>query len=135
MKINYGKYNNFHVREHKGDIIDKIFKKTLLIDLDGVLNEYSGNFDKNKIPQIKEGAYDFIERLYKKNYDIKIFTTRNKLLGSKWLIENQLDEFVSDITNVKDPAFLHIDDRCICYNGDFEETFNSIENFKAYWKN
>ena len=30
--------------------------KTILIDLDGVLNNYDGNFDKDKIPSVKDGA-------------------------------------------------------------------------------
>ena len=41
------------------------FKKTILIDLDGVLNTYTGDFDENIIPPIKEGAYEFIKKLYK----------------------------------------------------------------------
>ncbi len=35
-------------------------KKTILIDLDGVLNEYVGNFDKEFIPPIKQGAKEFL---------------------------------------------------------------------------
>ena len=41
----------------------KIMKKTILIDLDGVLNTYTGNFDKDFIPPIKEGAFDFLKNL------------------------------------------------------------------------
>ena len=47
------------------------FKKTILIDLDGVLNTYTGNFDKDFIPPIKEGAKEFLENLSKK-FVIKI---------------------------------------------------------------
>jgi len=107
--------------------------KTILIDLDGVLNTYNGIFDKNVIPEIKSGAKEFLENL-SKEYEIKIFTTRNRLLASKWLVENKLDKFVTDVTNVKEPAYLHIDDRCICFNGDFEKTLNEINNFSVYWK-
>jgi len=32
------------------------YKKVILIDLDGVLNNYDGNFDKDKIPSVKDGA-------------------------------------------------------------------------------
>lgn len=103
----------------------KDYKKTILIDLDGVLNQYDGNFDKNIIPEIKSGAKDF---------DIKIFTTRNKLLTAKWLIKYNLDEFISDITNTKDLAFLYVDDRCVCFNGDFDKSVDEINNFKVYWK-
>ena len=108
--------------------------KLILIDLDGVLNTYNGNFDKNVISDIKFGAREFLEKL-SKGYEIKIFTTRNRLLVSKWLVENELDKFVSDVTNVKEPAYLHIDDRCICFNGDFKKTLNEINSFSVYWKN
>ncbi len=47
-------------------------KKTILIDLDGVLNNYIGKFDKDFIPSIKEGAKEFLENL-SKNFIIKIF--------------------------------------------------------------
>ncbi len=107
--------------------------KTILIDLDGVLNEYKGDFDKNSIPNIKQGAREFLEQI-SQSYEIKIFTTRNKLLTAKWLIANEIDTFISDITNTKDPAFLYIDDRCINFNGNFEELSAGIHNFKPYWK-
>lgn len=36
-------------------------KKIVNIDLDGVLNQYSGTFNEQEIPPIKKGAYDFIK--------------------------------------------------------------------------
>ena len=87
-------------------------KKILMIDLDGVLNEYAGNFDKNVMPECKKGAEEFLEKL-SQNYEIKIFTARNRLQASKWLIENKLDNFAADITNVKEPASIYIDDRAL----------------------
>ena len=65
----------------------KTFKRTILIDLDGVLNQYTGNFEKDYIPPIKEGAKEFLKNL-SNNFELKLFTTRNKILASKWLIEN-----------------------------------------------
>lgn len=80
--------------------MEKSFKKTILIDLDGVINVYEGSFDADYIPQIKKGAEQFIKKLADK-YDIKLFTTRNRLLTAKWLIDNQIDNYFSDITNVQ----------------------------------
>lgn len=111
-----------------------MFRKNLFIDLDGVLNEYSGNYNENTIPPIKKEAKEFLEKCFEENYDIKIFTTRNRLLVSKWLIENTLDHIVTDITNVKESAYLYIDDRCIAFDGDFNQTLKQINNFKVYWK-
>ena len=108
-------------------------KKTILVDLDGVLNEYNGNFDENIIPKIKDGAIEFIQNLHQ-NFTIKVFTTRNKILTAKWLIENNLDKYISDITDIKEPAYLHIDDRCICFDGNYNNTINQIQNFKPWYK-
>ena len=108
-------------------------KKTILIDLDGVLNDYVGNYDKDFIPQIKARAKEFLRDL-SKNYDIKIFTTRNIELASKWIEENGLNEFVVGITNVKEPCWVYIDDRCITFDGKFEGLIDKINNFKPYYK-
>lgn len=111
-----------------------MYKKTILIDLDGVLNNYNG-FQENNIPQIKEGVEEFLQKLYISNeYEIVLFTTRNLLLVSKWLIENNIDKYFKDITNVKIPAYIYIDDRAIQFNGDFEKLHDEIKNFKVYWK-
>ena len=118
----------FHERDNRKDIM-----KTILIDLDGVLNEYVGSFDKNFIPPIKQGAKEFLRALAEK-FVIKIFTTRNRLLASKWVIENGLDELIEDVTNVKEPCWVYIDDRCINFDGNFNDLIDKIENFKPYYK-
>ena len=52
--------------------MNETHKKTILIDLDGALNTYTGKFDKDLIPSIKRGAKKFLEKLSKK-FSIKIF--------------------------------------------------------------
>ena len=109
------------------------YKKIILIDLDGVLNTYDGEYNENFIPSIKDGAYQFLEKL-SYSFEIKIFTTRNKLLASKWIIENKLDKFVSDVTGFKSPAYLIIDDRCLNFRGNFDKMFDEISNFNVWYK-
>ena len=111
----------------------KKFKKILLIDLDGVLNEYQGGFDKNFIPKPKQGAKEFLEKL-NENYELKLYTTRNKLLASKWLVENKLDIYFADITNIKELSWLVLDDRCLTFDGDYENSLKQIQNFKPWYK-
>ena len=53
-----------------------MIKKTILFDLDGVLNTYDGKYNENSIPPIKDGAYKLIKEL-SQDYKIVIFTTRN----------------------------------------------------------
>jgi len=113
--------------------IMKTFKKTILIDLDGVLNEYKGEFDKDFIPPIKLGAKEFLEKLAIE-FDLKLFTTRNKILATKWLIENDIDNLFDDITSNKELAWVYIDDRCINFDGNFDNLTNSIKSFKPWYK-
>lgn len=108
-------------------------KKTILIDLDGVLNEYTGDYDKDFIPKIKPGAKKFLQKL-SREYTIKIFTTRNKLLTAKWLIKNKIDTLIEDIIDIKEPCWLYIDDRCLNFNGDFSSLYEKISDFKPYYK-
>ena len=110
-----------------------MLKKTILCDLDGVLNTYTGKYDKNNIPPMREGAYELIKDL-SQNYRIVIFTTRNLLTVSKWIIKNGLEEFIDNVTNVKEPAYLLIDDRCISFNGNYNELKKQIDKFEVWYK-
>lgn len=109
-------------------------RKTILIDLDGVLNEYVGEYNSNHIPKMKEGAFNFIKET-SKEYNIKLFTTRNKELASKWVIENNLEQYITDITNKKEIAWLYIDDRCIKFEGNFSLLTEQIKSFKPWYEN
>lgn len=110
------------------------FKKKILIDLDGVLNKYGREpYDANYIPEIRSGAKEFLKEL--SNFgDLYLFTSRNLMLATKWLIKNKLDKYFKDVTNIKIPSFLYIDDRCICFKGEYQQTLNDIKEFKVYWK-
>ena len=112
----------------------EIFKKRILIDLDGVLNKYGQEpYNEKTIPDIKEGAKDFLKEL-NKYAELYLFTSRNLMLSAKWLFDNKIDIYFKDITNIKLPSNLYIDDRCICFQGDYKNLLNEIEKFKVYWK-
>ena len=42
--------------------------------------------------------------------------------------------YFKDVTNVKLPSFLYIDDRCLCFKGKYESILDEIKNFQVYWK-
>ena len=113
----------------------QILAKIALVDLDGVLNEYTGKYNEYEVPKVREGAKDFLEKL-SENYDIEIFTVRNKIRTVEWLQENGMIHLVKEITNVKNPyASIIIDDRAISFNGDYQKVLECSVDFKPYWKN
>ena len=112
-----------------------MFTKKILIDLDGVLNKYGKEkFNENYIPEIKVGAYEFLESL-SQSAELYLFTSRNLMLATKWLISNNLDKFFKDVTNVKLPSYLYIDDRTICFKGDYHKTLEEMKTSKFIGNN
>lgn len=109
-------------------------KKIALIDLDGVLNNYCGDYNKYRIPDMRKGAKEFLEKI-SESYIIEIFTVRDKDLTEKWLNENGLLEFVSNVTNMKNPfASFIVDDRAVRFDGNYEQTIREIKGFKPFWE-
>ena len=42
--------------------------------------------------------------------------------------------FFKDITNIKEPAFVYLDDRAVQFSGDYTDTMNQIKKFQTYCK-
>ncbi len=112
---------------------NKYKKKIILIDLDGVLNNYNGVYEDNYIPEIKDGAKEFLASLAE-NFELKIFSSRPALLVNIWLKTNKIASYISGITDRKEPAFLYIDDRCICFDGDYTSAIHRINTFTPWYK-
>lgn len=106
--------------------------KTILVDLDGVLNEYDGQYVKDFIPPLRKDAREFLQ-LLSQSFKVVIFSTREEFLIRDWVESNNLTQYISSITNVKTPAFVQIDDRCINFNGNYAEAIENIKNFKPIW--
>ena len=69
-------------------------KRKILLDLDGVLNTYIGNYDAEHIPHIKDGAIEFLQKL-SENFEIKIFSVRDVNLVEKWVVENNIQIYIN----------------------------------------
>ena len=108
-------------------------KKTLLIDLDGVLNTYVGGYQPDFIPPAREGVGEFLTALYQ-NFELKLFTTRPQQLAQKWLDDNKFSHLFSEVTNIKKPAWLFIDDRCLTFDGNYDSLLEKISNFSQWYK-
>jgi hypothetical protein len=63
-----------------------------------------------------------------------VFTTRypDDVRGS--LREHGLDSLVDDVTDRKPAAYVFVDDRAVCFRGDFDQTLRDIDRFVAHWE-
>lgn len=107
-------------------------KPTICLDFDGVLNIYKGYQGKDT-GELRPGAREFLEKL-SKEYNVIIFSVRPFIEIVRWLKKYDLVEYVWDVTSQKQPAHAYIDDRALCFEGDYDETLQQLETFKPYWK-
>lgn len=99
----------------------------LLLDFDGVIHQYtspwSGADKVNDGPV--PGAKEFIAEAGK-IFELCIYSARSLQPGGieamkAWLDANGFPLHLISFPTEKPPAFLTIDDRCICFNGSFPE--------------
>lgn len=114
--------------------MNKMYKtKKIFIDFDGVINDYKGWKGEDNLFLPKKGILKFLEWLSQTS-EITIFTTRDTLKVSQWLEKHNLRQYIADITNVKRPAHIYIDDRGLKFNGNFNLLKTQIEGYKVYWE-
>lgn len=111
------------------DEVEKMIKKTICVDFDGVLNECNG-YEEGNLGKPLIASKEFIRQLRKK-YKVVILTSRPKEQVIDWLNNNGFPSM--EVTNRKIPAVAYIDDRAIQFKGSYIQTIYEAVNFKPYW--
>ena len=100
-------------------------KKTICIDFDGVIHKYSkGWHDGTIYDPPSEGTWDALNELAE-DYKIVVLTARARTpeaieeIGN-YLKAYDLDQFITNITNIKPAAAAYIDDKAIRFEGDWD---------------
>jgi hypothetical protein len=104
------------------------------VDLNGVLDLYTGWKHPDHWDPPRPGAEAFLTGLVERGFDVVVFTTRHPIEVRRWLRENGLLRLVSAVTRRKPPAHVFVDDRAVCFSGDFDDTLRRVEAFKAHWE-
>jgi len=107
---------------------------TVCIDLDGVLNLFDGWRGADFFHPPRPGAAEFLKRLNERNLRVVIFTVRWPEHVEQWLEKHDLRRYVDSVTDKKPPAHVYLDDRAICFQGDFDQALRQIATFKAHWE-
>jgi hypothetical protein len=104
------------------------------VDFNGVLDAYTGWKGPAHFDPPRPGARAFLEALRDRGYRIVIFTTRFEDDVRRWARAHGLDELISAVTDRKLPAHVFVDDRAVCFRGDFDATLRDIDAFAAHWE-
>ncbi len=109
-------------------------KKTLLLDFDGTICQYTGWIpEENTI--LREPTEKARKALYvlSNDFELVCFTTRDPKPVREWLSRHGFPKM--EVTNVKRPAFLILDDRAIRFEGKWtDELLAKIRSFEPWWK-
>jgi len=122
----------------------KKYTKILCVDFDGVLHSYKTGWHGPRIVADAPvpGAIDWLRTMiYSHDFVVCIYSSRSKQWGGKramkgWLNAHGLSN--EELALIKFPtkkpaAFLTIDDRAICFDGNFP-SIDELLNFKPWNK-
>ena len=114
--------------------LDNPERPLVCVDLNGVLDDYTGWKHADHWDPPRPGARAFLEQLKARGFDVVVFTTRHPAGVRRWLRMHGLQDLVDEVTRRKPPAHVFVDDRAVCFRGDFAEALRQIETFKAQWE-
>jgi hypothetical protein len=104
------------------------------VDLNGVLDAYTGWQGAEHFDPPRPGARQFLAALSARGYAVVVFTTRYVDDVWRWLRVHDLADLVVDVTDRKPAAHVFVDDRAVCFRGDFDATLREIDRFAAHWE-
>lgn len=107
--------------------------RIVCVDFNGVLDAYQGWRGPAHFDAPRAGARDFLNALVDRGYAIVVFTTRYAPDVWRWLCEHGLQDLIADVTDRKPAAHVFVDDRAVCFRGDFASTLAEIDVFAAHW--
>lgn len=107
-------------------------KNLISIDFDGVLSHYNGWKGVDVLGDPIKGAKEFILMIKNSGFTPIIFTTRKPELIKNWLKKFEFLDL--EVSNVKYPSIVYIDDRCVKFNGNFSNLIKDLKNYNVYWR-
>jgi hypothetical protein len=109
-------------------------RPVVCVDLNGVLDRYTGWQGPEHWDPPRPGAAGFLRELAEHGFRVVVFTTRWADDARAWLERHGLAQWVSEVTDRKLAAHAYVDDRAVCFRGDFAEALGQVLGFRAHWE-
>jgi len=100
--------------------------RTICLDFDGVLNTYTGWVNERELFEPREGVEAFLQTLRSRYDRVVIYSTRQVDRVWQWLSQHRLACYIDCVTQVKPRAEAYIDDRGICFRGDYAAVLREL---------
>jgi hypothetical protein len=111
---------------------------TFWTDLDGVCNTFEGWTGQYQLYDPLPDLEWYLTELRKHCKTLFVSTARppHDLINiSMWLAEvAKVGHLIDGVTNYKIPGTLGIDDRVLCFKGNYRETLLEVPGFSEHWK-
>lgn len=106
--------------------------KTIALDFDGVLHQYSG-WKGTELDGPIPGALEAVNKLLAEGFNVVVYTTREPYLVSTWLASHGFPELY--VTDGKPLAMCYVDDRAFRFDGAWDAgVVARISSFRTYWE-
>jgi hypothetical protein len=104
------------------------------VDFNGVLDRYTGWRGPDHWDPPLPGAAEFLRALGEHGFRVVVFTTRFCTQVEDWLAAHGMAGWVAEVTDKKPAAHVFVDDRAVCFRGDFGQTLAEVLRFRAHWE-
>lgn len=114
-----------------------IKKRTIAIDFDGVIHQYSRGFQglDNAYDPPMPGVRQSLGTLKSRGFRLVIVSSRPVEVIEEWLKKFKMFHFFEEITNTKLPAQYYIDDHAIRFDKNDEFAWEKTLSFIAWDRN
>lgn len=125
------------------------FKPTICIDFDGVIHSYEKGWQNGEIyGSVVPGFFEWVERT-RDHFELVIYSSRSKTdegitamslwlheQRNKWIagggIRNPTEPLSMTFAHKKPAAWLTIDDRAICFNGEWDAPDLAVDALRSF---
>lgn len=141
LKLILQKFLRFNNSQKWTNTNKAIIPKIICIDIDGTIIHFTEWVDSDHFGTVLKDAPEATHILHKEGWYVIIYTTRaDKRATGKFLNDNgfyfdSINENPYQPENAKGGkpiADIYVDDRAICFNGNWEETLKEVRKFKPW---